>query len=499
MKKPRNEYLILGALFLFVLAFRLFFAFSVQHFNSDEAYFHLRHINYFIENFSSIEYDQLSYGGRFVFYPPLFHVFMGLISFGSVFLLKLVPELLLSMTVFIVYAAAKDISGNSYSALFAAGLSGFVPMLFSETLNNISIYSFVIPIIFLMLYSLSRLDNKKYLWIFIFCSFLLPLTHASALIFAVACLLYFLITAGGAILPSRIEKEGVLFSVLVIIFFEFIVYKVAFLEFGAGILKHNIPSNILADNFRQILPLDLFVGAGMLSIVLGSAGIYFAMLRDKKKISYIFGAFALAVLLLVSLRLLTISTSILFFGIVMSIFSSLGVLHVYEYFSKFKMQFVKHYFAVLLVVLFFLFSVSPSFLVAKTSPSIDSSTLRDVEWLMKNTDENDVILADVTEGHLIAALAGRKTVIDSNFIFAPDPRERADDINIVYTTVSEAVALKTLNKYDVDVIYMSDNTRRRYGVINLAYGEKLFSMGDELVEAGRCFDLRRNSFYVVKC
>ncbi len=499
MNKPKNEHIILCFLFLFVLAFRLFFAFKVNHFNSDDAYFHLRQMNYFLENLSFMDYDNLSYGGRFVFYPPFFHAAMGILSLGSVFMLKLIPELLFAFTTVIVYAIAKDISGNSYSALFAAGLSGFVPMLFSETLNNISIYSFVMPLLLLMLYSLDKLDRKKYMWIFVLCSFILPLTHASALIFVVACFLYFLITAGGAILPSRVEKEGVLFSVLLIILLEFIIYKKAFLQFGAGMLKENVPSNILADSFRQLVPLDLFVGVGLLPLVLGAFGIYFALLRDKKKISYILGAFTLSILLLASLRLLTISTSLLFLGISMSIFSSTGALRIYEYFSNFKLSFIKRSFAVLLVVLFLILSVSPSFLVAKTGAQIDSGKIREIDWLIRNTNKDDVVLADVSEGNLISAIAERKTVIDSNFVFAPNPNERAEDMRVVYTTVSEAIALKTLNKYGVDVVYLSDSTRRKYGIINLAYGEKLFSQGNQPVEASKCFDLRGGSFYVVKC
>ncbi len=499
MRKIRNDHIILGALFLFVLAFRLFFAFRAGHFNTDDAYFHLRNISYFLENFSLMEYDSLSYGGRFVFYPPFFHIMMGVLSFGTVFMLKLIPEIFISLVVLVVYVIAKEISGNSYSALFAAGLSGFVPIMFSEVLNNISVYSFVIPVILLMLYLLNKLDNKKYLWIFAVCSFILPITHASAFIFAAACLLYFLITAGGAILPSRIEKEGILFSVLLIFLAEFIIYKEAFLKFGAGILRQNIPSNILADSFRQIQPLDLFVGVGLLPLVLGVIGIYIALMRDKKKISYIFGAFALAVLLLVSLRMLTIYVAIFFLGIVMSIFSSLGALQIYRYFENFKLSLLKNSFVILLIVLFFLLSVSPSFLVAKTSPSVDSSKIREIEWLARNTEKDDVVLADINDGHLIASLAGRKTVIDSNFIFAPNPKERAEDVNVVFTTVSEAAAMKVLRKYDVDVIYLSDDARRKYGIINLAYGEKLFNSGEEPVEPSRCFDLRGGSFYVVEC
>src|SRR3989344_2619308 len=146
----RLNHIILLILFLFVFGFRLYYTFQYDNFNTDEAYFHLRRIDYFLENQKLLYFDELSYGGRLIFYPPLFHIIMALISFGSIFILKLIPELLFSSLVFIIYKIAKEISGSEYSAIFAAAISSFIPILFTETLNNLSVYSFVIPLLFLM-------------------------------------------------------------------------------------------------------------------------------------------------------------------------------------------------------------------------------------------------------------------------------------------------------------------------------------------------------------
>ncbi|MEK6884708.1 MAG: DUF2079 domain-containing protein, partial [Nanoarchaeota archaeon] len=334
---------------------------------------------------------------------------MAFVSFGSMFMLKFVPELLFALTVFIVYAIAKEISGNDYSALFAAALSAFIPMLFRETLNNLSVYSFVVPLLLLMFYCISKLDNKKYLWIFVITSFILPLIHPSALIFVIAIILYLLLISGGALIPTRIKKEAVIFSVLLIIFFEFVIYKKAFLEFGSSILKQNIPSNILADSFRQLTPIDLLVGIGLLPLVFGSIGIYVALIKENKKIAYIFGAFALSVLLLLVLRLLTISVGLIFLGIALSIFSASAVSSVYNYFNRFKFAYLKYSFVFLLLILFVTLSLLPSFSVADNSAIIDNVEIKEIEWLAQNTKEGDVILANVDEGNLVAAIAKRKT------------------------------------------------------------------------------------------
>ncbi len=499
-EKIKFENLVLVLLFLFVLGFRLYFAFQSSHFNTDGAYFNLRHIEYFKENFKVLYYDELSYGGRFVFFPPLFHILMALISFGNIFILKFIPELLLALVVFIVYKIAKEISGSSYSAIFAAALYSFIPIFLEETLNNISIYSFLVPLLLLMLYSLLRLDEKKYLWIFIISSFMLPLVHPLSLVYVITVILYFLLISGGALLATKIKKEAVLFSILLIIFFNFIIYKKAFLEFGANVLKENIPANILADSFRQFSPVDLLFGVGILVLVLGGVGIYIALIKERRKVAYIFGAFAVSILLLLVLRLITIPIGVMFLGIALSIFSASSVSSIYNYLSNVKFGYFKNIFVVLLLVLFFIFSVSPSYVAAKKSDTITEEKIRDVEWLAQNTDEDDVILANVQEGNLIAAIANRKTVADTNFLFANKPLERVEDMKIAFSTLSEALALNVLNKYNIDVIYLSDDSRREYNIVELSYAEKSFEFEESAAKGSRCFEVkRRGTFYVVEC
>ena len=498
-EKIRLNHIILLILFLFVFGFRLYYTFQYDNFNTDEAYFHLRRIDYFLENQKLLYFDELSYGGRLIFYPPLFHIIMALISFGSIFILKLIPELLFSSLVFIIYKIAKEISGSEYSAIFAAAISSFIPILFTETLNNLSVYSFVIPLLFLMFYSLLNLENKKYFWCFIISSFLLPLIHPSAWIFIITIIIYFFLMAGGALNPTKIKKEAVIFSVLLIILLEFIIYKKAFLAYGANILRENIPSNILADSFRQFSPVDLLFNIGLVPLVFGSIGIYVALIRDKRKIAYIFGAFAIAVLLLLVLRLITISIGLMFLGLALSIFTASSITILYNYFTKFKFNYFKHFFVIILLVLFFSLSFSSSITAAKNSAKIDSIKIDEIKWLVHNTKNDAVVLANFDEGNLIGSIANRKTVADSNFLFAPNPIERTKDIEIIYTTVSDAIALNLLHKYNVSVIYFSDDTRRAYGIYELAYAERSFDK-NQLIEGSKCFDSsKRGTYYVLKC
>ena len=163
------------ALFLVVSLFYLFFSIQTAQFSSDEAYFHLQQI----ENINSfgkpLLEDKLSYGGREILYQPLFHYALAFFSifFPLAFALKFIPAVFIGFLAVIAYLLAKEISGNEKASFFAALLTGFLPMLVSQILNKISIYSLVLPVVFYMIYSFIKIkDDQKYVWRFVILSFL---------------------------------------------------------------------------------------------------------------------------------------------------------------------------------------------------------------------------------------------------------------------------------------------------------------------------------------
>src|SRR3989344_5680073 len=104
MLKKIKEHYFLILIFILVFAFRLYFVFQSNNFSSDEAYFHLRHVNSILSEGKILFYDELSYGGRFVLYPPLFHMLLAYLTFGNLLLLKILPALFASLMVFVAYA-----------------------------------------------------------------------------------------------------------------------------------------------------------------------------------------------------------------------------------------------------------------------------------------------------------------------------------------------------------------------------------------------------------
>src|SRR3989344_8386098 len=413
-KKISKEGWLLLFIFIFVLAFRLYFVFQSKNFSSDEAYFHLRHINYILENNKILFYDDLSYGGRYVLYPPLFHIILAYITLGSMLLLKIFPAVFASLLVFAVYFIAKYITNDKKTALFTSLLASFVPLYMTETLNNLSPYSLVIPLIFFMLYCLSKIDNQIYLWLFIVSSLLLPFLHATAILFLLTILIYLVISKSEGLELTKLKKEAMLFSVAVIILIELIIFKKAFLQYGLDVIWQNIPVNIFADEFKSLNVFGIIFGVGIVQLIFGLFGLYYGLHKLKKRLVYM--------------------TSSLILGIF-----------------------------VLLLSIMPIYSISN-----KVSPVFDQ-TIADMEWINNNVREDATVLAPLQEGNLIISLAKRKNVADSEFLLAPNALKRSEDIKIMYTVGSEAIALGLMHKYNINVIYESDNLDKIYGKYNLAY------------------------------
>ena len=110
-------------------------------------------------------------------------------------------------------------------------------------------------------------------------------------------------------------------------------------------------------------------------------------------------------------------------------------------------------------------------------------------WASIYAEEDSVILGNVYEGNLIAYIANRANVIDTQFFYAED---RLLDVEKIYTTESLINAGTVLNKYSVDYLYFSEKSKEMFDVEELVY------INDET-----CFELmfenEEASIYKVLC
>lgn len=471
----KKEKIILFAIFALVLASRLFFVFQTPYLSSDTAYYNVRHIEHISENFKPIIFDDMSYGGRYILDSHLFHYFLA--GLGTVLpdvaIYKIIPELLFSLLVFIIYALAKKITESSTASLFAAFMSGFIPILISESLNNLSVYSILFPLMFYHIYCAMSLET--HLKRFIVLSFILPILHPFSFLTSIALLFYVILLNAESMTPKKLTTEALTFYILITMLISFIIYKKAFLSSGLLAVWQNIPSALLNSYFQNINVFTLIYNIGFVPLILGIIGILIGLFREKRQPVYFISAVILANFLLLFLKLINFQTGIVVLGILMAIMSALAIEKLIVYinltkFSKYKVHILVIFLAILAATM-----LMPSYFNGKAAiaSTISQEEIEALEWVKGNTESGSTVLATVEEGNYIATIAQRKNVADSLFILAPD---RYSDVLEMFKTESLVKAQQLIDKYNVDYIYLSERGKATKGIDYLRYmDEKCFT------------------------
>lgn len=478
MLNLKKETWILIAIFLLVFISRLFFVFQSPTFSDDSAYITQRYTENIVEKGESLKYDPLSYGGRTVIYSPIFDYilwFFGLfLPLSLVF--KIIPQLFISSLVIIVYLIAKEVKTNEVLALVAALLSGFVPIIFLETLNSISIYTLIIPLMFYLIYIMIKLEKDDNIILhFVIFSFLLASLHPSVFLLPIALIFYFMFMVSESFEVKTIKKEAMFFLMFLVLLSQFLIYKKAFFEHGWGIIWGNIPTSYISSYFSSITILDMLYQVGVLPIVFGFVGIITGFYRKKENI-FLLSGIIMSTLLLLWLRFIEPKIGLMFFGAALTVVSINGLDYFYNYLSKTKIKKVDKVFSSILIGGIIIFSIIPSFIGAYNTmqSSQTNDDLSAMSWVMTDSSEDAVVLGDVDEGGFISEYGQRKNVMDSNFLLATDASMRFDDITTIYSTKSETKALDLMKKYDIKYVYVSSKTTKKYGEINYLEDEKCF-------------------------
>ena len=98
----KKQTILLALIILFSFIVRIVISFHSDYFADDDSYSNLRLIEMMRDKTNLITYDPLSYGGRDVITPQLFHGIMAILAFIP-FSLKLFPEIFISTLPLIIY------------------------------------------------------------------------------------------------------------------------------------------------------------------------------------------------------------------------------------------------------------------------------------------------------------------------------------------------------------------------------------------------------------
>jgi len=478
----KKEYMWLALIFSLVLGIRLYFAFQTPYF-SEDAYFNIRQAEHIRNTGWPLFKDDLSYSGRNFLFQPFFQY---ILAFFNLFMplnlvCKILPNIFASFLIFIVYFIVKKITKSKGTALFSSFISGFIPIFFAETVNSVSVFSLIIPLMFFLIYSLIKINkDEKYISYFVVSIIIIALMHASAFLLIMAFLLYILFVKLEHLKQRRAELELIIFSTILVIWLNFIIYKNAFLIHGQFVIWQNIPKELLGQYFSQLNILNALYYIGIIPLFSGIFLIYKYTFKKKNRKIYLLMGFALSTLFLLWLRLIPLKTGLVFFGAILVLLFSKFYSDSMLFIDKTRFSRYKIIFIILIFLVFIFNSIVPTIsytnMVIKETPS--KHEMDALLWLKNNSDEKDVILASLDEGYLINAIAKRKNVIDKNFLLIRDAEQRLKDVREIYTTHYETEAIPLLNKYNIKYIVLSKRSMENYDIVDLNYrtDEKCFEL-----------------------
>src|SRR3989344_4621662 len=470
----KKEYLALGLIFALVFSIRLYIAFGDEYLDYD-AYFNLRQAGIIRETGIPAYNDELSYGGRFFTFLPSFHY---LLAGGSYLLApdlvaKILPNLLASLLTIVVFLVSRELTKNSNASLFSALLSGFIPIFFAETIVSASVMSFVVPLLFFLMYCFMKIQqNSKYVTSYIIFFAILVLAHPISIVLIMAIYFYLLICKLEKIKISQKEIELAIFSAFLWLWANLMIYKKAILIHGYSVIWQNLPPILYRQNFVGIDFFQAILMIGVLPFLFGIYIIYKGLYGQKNKNLYILVAFAVSIAIILWLKLISLTIGFIFLGAVLAVLFSQFYVKFFYYIQKTKLAHYWPYMVIGLYAVVIITSLVPSIEAADDNKNMNMPTAAEVEalaWLRENTPESSTILASPEEGHIIAYMAGRKTISDTTFILIGDLGQRLEDINTLYKGRFMTNAVLLLNKYGVNYIYLSPRTRRALDVDSLAY------------------------------
>jgi len=452
--KKKTAIVLLVLIVLLAFSSRLFFSFQTETVSYD-AYFSLRQIESINDNLLPQFNDKLSFGGRTHLFTPLFYYLMALLDFIPAYE-KVIPALLFALSVIPVYLISFQFTKKRDISLMAAFFSSFIPVAFS-LVNDVSVYSLLLLITLFTIYFVSRINEEKYLYLSIGSLVLLVLAHSSSFLVLLGFLIYLLLIKLESLEQNSKEQELILFGTFLALWYNFIVYKDAFLVNGPLLIWQNIPLQILTNFYFDFNIIQSIYFIGIIPVFFGIYGLYNTTFFSKKRPVLMIVAFFLSSLLLLWVKLIPFRIGLLFMSFMLVLLSAYSLHLFYSYIKKTKFDYIVNWVLVGILLLFFLTAIFPSITIAskaiKLTPS--KAEVDAMLWLKNNTANDSVVMARPEEGNLITYFAKRKNVIDNDYLMVKDAQQRYDDVSDVYNLRLKTEVVRILNKYNVNYLYFS--------------------------------------------
>lgn len=230
---------------------------------------------------------------------------------------------------------------------------------------------------------------------------------------------------------------------------------------------------------------------GLLPVVGGVFVVYKYLFNIKNKLLYMYISLAISVTLLLWFRLIQPSLGFIILSVCLCILSGPAYVFLIRYFKKTRISHFASFFTLVIWLLIIPLMIMPTLYLAAQKGSLSPPVYDAMVWLQTHTPEDSVVLAAPHEGHALAALSHRKTVIDDYFLLTKNADERLNDVTRAFTTPFATEAAKLFGKYDVDYVFFSKEAKAAYSITDLAYKDEdcmseVYNQGGIVIFNTRC-------------
>jgi len=394
----------------------------------DEPYFNLRIANDFLESGNIPNYDELSYGGRELSFPIASPILLGLFSLLSgvnlTLTAKILPFLLGLFSIILFYFILEKLNIKSRVRYIAVAMLSISPPFFylSATLNSYSFVTFLSLLAFFLLLNNRKILASLSLIVLPFFNLILP---------------YFtLIFVFFYVLKKKKNFNWLLITSFLMFFLSFSLYGT-----NLGYIQNAELKFFISDFGGQF-------GIGIFSFVLA----FFALISLWARKSDNF---------LLYLLFLTFIFSTFYYHPVLFFFNFLIVgLAAYGLDDLIRKRWSSVLFKrfTLLLFIFGLFFSGLSYFWTINSMRPNMDDMKALGYLAEHSSPDETVFSYYNFGNIISWVTGRKNFIDTNFVNAPNIKERLADMNAIFHSRNRDLVASLLKKYNIDYVWLDEET-----------------------------------------
>lgn len=393
----------------------------------DHSYYHLRHAEQPLAS-----YDQLSYGGKKLFIQPYALIISGIHSATALPLEQIgiyLPILLVLIILLLFYIILRTHNLGKIFSASATILLALSPPIFYLA-NTITTHTIVLLLI--LIAYLLYVNHKEGIATIVI--ILIPLFGIYETLLAITLLIIYSIKT----------KKYPLFTMLLILLIGIIPYII----YGIPKLP---PGQLTTLSFLQTLmkTLGWIISYSIFAIILTYFGLKMLWKEKYKHLSIYLLIIALTIFAIIK------PLGVVYLALPIAILSALGLSYLLN--NQWKSPILQH---IITGIILLGIIISSLLYIQNLGTSEPTKEIIEAFNVLNQKDNSFATIASHPDnGHWISSIGYKKNVMDTVYTFAPNPKERLNDLKILFYTKDFEETTRIINKYDIKYIYIDKDMK----------------------------------------